>query len=114
MTLAPDPTMLRVVRLAASSLAADLGFSVHDVDDLALAVDELAAALFDVADTDVNLFFRVDQLGLSVRGHALAGADIELTETATSILTQACDLFETGGHATGPSFSLVKVRAGID
>jgi serine/threonine-protein kinase RsbW len=42
---------LRVARLTASSLAADLGFDVDAIDDVRVAVDELCALLLDDDDT---------------------------------------------------------------
>jgi len=114
LNLPPDRTLLRVVRLAASGLASDLGFTVRELDDLALAVDELTLALMEVARSDISLSLRADGMGVSVRGSAGTGGTIELSDLATSILTSACDLYEIGQGMSGPFFSMVKVRENID
>lgn len=110
LTLAPREGLLRVIRLAASSLAADAGFEVHDVEDLVLAVDELAAALFVAADADVSITLRADGVGVTVIGRSASGSDIELGELASSILNQACDVYEVRRSEDGPMFSMAKIR----
>jgi serine/threonine-protein kinase RsbW len=40
LALAPQPELLRAVRLVISSVAADLGFSMEEMEDLKLAVQE--------------------------------------------------------------------------
>lgn len=114
LTLAPSEGLLRVVRLAASSLAADAGFEVHDVEDLVLAVDELAAALFAVADGEVSITLRADGVGVTATGRSTSGSDIELGELATSILDQACDLYEVRRTEGGPMFSMAKILNGAE
>jgi hypothetical protein len=114
LTLAPSEGLLRVVRLAASSLAADAGFEVHDVEDLVLAVDELSAALFAAADGEVSITLRADGVGVTAIGRSTSGADIELGELATSILNQACDLYEVRRTGGGPMFSMAKILNGAE
>lgn len=60
------PRYLRVARLTASGFATDLGFSVKEIDDLRVAVDELAAALIEGVPPEAML-----DLVLRERGHGL-------------------------------------------
>src|SRR6185312_13432826 len=41
----PDPAYVRVARLAAGDMGGRVGFSVDELDDVRLAVDELCAVL---------------------------------------------------------------------
>jgi hypothetical protein len=45
-----SPRSLRLIRLAAADAAAELGFDVDGVESARIAVDELAAVLFDTGD----------------------------------------------------------------
>ena len=42
-----DTSLLRVARVALASLAAELPFTLQDIEDLRVAVDEMAAAVID-------------------------------------------------------------------
>jgi hypothetical protein len=46
---------LRVVRLVAASLATDLDFGIDEIEDVRVAVDELAALLLEADPGDVHL-----------------------------------------------------------
>lgn len=64
-----SPSSLRLARLTASSLAADLDWSLDDIEDLRIAVDELTAAVIDGAtDAILELDFVQDDRGLLVAG----------------------------------------------
>ncbi len=68
----PDPSMSRVVRLAASGVASLAGFSVDEVEDITIAVSEVFIALIEHGDGDrVALEFVVDQSAFNVRGRTL-------------------------------------------
>ena len=53
--LPADPTLLRVARVTVSAVAAALPFTLQDVEDLRIAVDELAARSIDGVDADAVL-----------------------------------------------------------
>src|SRR5262245_43158097 len=62
---------LRIARLTASSLAADLGFGLEDLEDLRVAVTELCSVLVDDHETSearIELHFRVEGEGVVVEG----------------------------------------------
>ncbi|MCU1357680.1 MAG: putative anti-sigma regulatory factor, serine/threonine protein kinase [Acidimicrobiales bacterium] len=68
--LPADPRLLRVARVAVASLAAELPFTLQDIEDLRIAVDELAAAAIDGCgpDSTLDLRFEVDGQELVVTG----------------------------------------------
>ena len=76
LTIAPDPRHLRLARLAASSLAADLDYAVRDIDDLKVAIDELCAVLLVDATGPLELAFAPGPEGLVVEGSAPTSATV--------------------------------------
>ena len=65
----PASAFLRLLRLSASSLATDLDFDVEDVEDLRVAVDELAALLVPgPGDEPIRVRFTVEGPGLLIEG----------------------------------------------
>jgi hypothetical protein len=93
-----DTRYIRVARLVASGVGSTAGLDVEGVDDLRIAVDELCAALFEVADCDpVQLTFAVNDDGVDVKGQtkASAAAQIDRDRLALSeqILAVACDRY---------------------
>lgn len=63
------PSSLRLARLTASSLAADLDWSLDDIEDLRIAVDELTALLIEGAgDAVLELDFAREGRTLLVAG----------------------------------------------
>lgn len=111
-----SPEYLQVVRLVAAGLAARLRFTLEDIEDLKIAVDEMAAYLtgsqgregtlevtFDIAD---------DRIRIVGRGHFAPGHGVrtELTELSRMILETVADSASLD-HANGtPSFSVTKSR----
>jgi serine/threonine-protein kinase RsbW len=67
---------VRIVRLTASGVASRLGFDVEEVEDLRVAVDELASLAVEAADgTDLSVRFVVDEGVLRIEGGAPLSAD---------------------------------------
>jgi len=55
---------IRLARLVASGLAAQVNFTLDDIEDLRIAVDELCSALVEAADdrsSTLTVTFRVDE-----------------------------------------------------
>jgi hypothetical protein len=112
LTFAADQAYLRVARLTASGLAADAGLSVHDIDDLSLAVDELTAALIAMGDGEISLVMTADDRGVVVAGTTTAPGDLaELDSIARNIVEQASDKFRLDPNP--PSFTLVKLAQAL-
>jgi hypothetical protein len=89
------------VRLVAASLAADGNFSVDDVDDLRLAVNEVFASAVvalehasgSAPSGRIKVSYRSLPVGIDVEVTALPGTPIVLDELAESIIKSAVDEF---------------------
>lgn len=72
------PAYGRVMRIAAAHLALRRGFSLHEIDDLRLAMDEAAVLLLgpDVGGDRVEIDYAVegDRLGIDA---SVVGADVQ-------------------------------------
>lgn len=91
------------VRVVAASLAADLGFSVDEIEDLRLGVDEAVSVMADVEDatdarlhlafesTDRTITVRVTRTNIPQR---LSAADVD--SLAVRILQAVVDRFDVG------------------
>ena len=92
-----DLRMLRLARVTAASMAADLPFTVQDIEDLRVAVDELAAAIIDSCDHGSHLLltFESDDETVTVRGRVEgAGEAPELHPVAADLLSMLADHHE--------------------
>lgn len=114
LSIPADVRLLRVARVTAASLAAELPFTVGDVEDLRVAVDELAAAVIDgcPADAVLGLHFEVDEDALVVTGRvAGAGAVPELHSVALDLLGLVADGHEIGTDGEDRVFRFTKRSA---
>jgi serine/threonine-protein kinase RsbW len=111
-----SPVYLRVVRLTAAGLASRLGFTIDEIEDLKIAVDELAAYLTGAQgrDGDIEITFSVhdDRIDIQGVGRLAPGqkARTQLTEISKMILSTVVDsatLTRPDGH---PMFELTKAR----
>jgi len=108
-----NPGQLRLVRMAAATVAADMGFSVQDIEDVRVAVDELAALV--IAGTsescELELCFGDEGEALVVEGQLRHGPDDlpELDSVAAELLSLVADHVEIHrGSAGGRAFRLRK------
>lgn len=89
---------VRVARLAASGLASRLAFDIDEVDDIRIAVDELAGILIEAADGpaggELLLEFCVSPDELRVLGRAPARHDPTVDQLTRQILAAAVDGYE--------------------
>lgn len=106
LTFPPDLALLRVVRLTASSLAADAGFTTVDLEDLVMAVDELTAALVDAAGDEVRISVSTDELGVTVAGRSDGAGEIVLDDLAAAIVDRVGDRWEL----VADGFEFTKLR----
>ena len=93
------PSSLRLARLTASSLAADLDWSLDDIEDLRIAVDELTALVIDGAgDATLELEFAHDRDMLVVAGACACPAPLgDLDPLALELLALTTDRFTVDG-----------------
>jgi len=88
------PDYVRIVRLAASGIATNLGFDVDELDDLRVAVGELVNLTLEVCKPEtLEVLFTVDGNKLRIQGTAPAadGRVIELDSLTRQILDAFLD-----------------------
>jgi serine/threonine-protein kinase RsbW len=115
LTIPAEPRLLRLARMTAATIAVDLGFSLQDIEDVRVAVDELAAALIEGHEPDavLELAFGSDQGSVLVTGEVVGGAGRtpELHAVARELLDLVADEYAVERGPTGrASFRLTKHR----
>jgi serine/threonine-protein kinase RsbW len=94
LSLPASPDYVRIVRLAASGIATNLGFDVDELDDLRVAVGELVNLTLEVCEPEtLEVLFTVDGSELRIQGTAPAaeGRIIELDSLTRQILDAFLD-----------------------
>ena len=117
LTIPADPRLLRIARVTAASLAGDLPFTLQDIEDLRVAVDEAAAAAIDGVDggAHLELKLRVEGGALVVHGTvAGAGEGPELHPVAAELLALLSDEYTAGVDGDDRTFRLVKQPRGAE
>jgi serine/threonine-protein kinase RsbW len=116
-TIPASPQFLQVVRLVAAGLAARLRFTIDEIEDLKIAVDELVAYLTGTQgrEGEIEITFHVgdDRLEISGVGRFPSATKVptELSEFSRMILDTVVDdasLVQADGT---PAFTLVKSKA---
>jgi serine/threonine-protein kinase RsbW len=111
-----SPQYLQVVRLVAAGLASRLKFTIDDIEDLKIAVDELAAYLTGVQGREGTLEIKFgvhdDQLEITGAGHFEPGHKVrtDLTEFSRRILETVVDSASLQNADGTPTFTLAKRR----
>ena len=112
-----SPEYLHVVRLVAAGLAARLKFTLEDIEDLKIAVDELSAYLTGSQGRDgtLEIDFAVteDNIEISGEGRFTPGEQIrtDLTDFSRMILETVADSATLEQADGRPAFRLSKTRA---
>lgn len=111
-----SPVYLRVVRLIAADLASRLGFTIDEIEDLKIAVDELAAYMTGSQGREGTLAiaFTVDRdrIEIAGEGHFLPGSKVrtELTDFSRTILETVADSATLQQLDGTPTFNVVKTK----
>jgi len=99
LTVPPDSRYLSVLRTAAAGLAAHLAFTLDDIEDLRIAVDEACALLLEQASPNARLRceFGLTEQALRVRASAACDQPAVPSRegfswTVLSALTSALDM----------------------
>jgi len=88
---------VRVIRLTAAAVAARLGFDVEEIEDLRVAVDELASVVIEAGrDNEITLKFSNFGDTFIVEGTASVDREPALDALTRQILTVVVDDFELG------------------
>ena len=112
-----DFRYLRVARVTAAAIAADLDFSVQDIDDVRVAVDELSALLIEDAKegAELEICFALGGGGLDVDGRVTGGSSEEasLHPVAAELLALVVDRYEVAvDRSRGRTFRFRKQPGG--
>ena len=124
LTFPLDPELLSLARLTASTVASRLDFTIEDVEDVRLAIDELCTACADGAgpDSRVQLCFEHDGQTLRIQctvDHVLEGsgageedllAGMTTGELARRILSELVDTYEVGTAIAGTRAAYLEKR----
>jgi serine/threonine-protein kinase RsbW len=108
---------VQVVRLVAAGLASRLKFTLDEIEDLKIAVDELASYVIGTQGRDgtLEIRFSVHEDGLEVHGegHLSATTKVrtQLSEFSRVILDGVADSATLEQLDGVPTFELVKKRA---
>lgn len=111
-----SPEYLKVVRLVVAGLASRLRFTIDDIEDIKIAVDELSAYLTGAqgrdGTLDIGFEMHDDRIEIRGAGNFSAGTKVrtDLTEMSKMILDTVVDeatLDQTDGM---PTFSLSKSK----
>lgn len=111
-----SPAYLQVVRLIAAGLASRLAFTIDEIEDLKIGVDELCAYLTGTQGREgsLEIDFEVGEgtLVISAVGHLAPGQKVrtELTEFSQMILSTVVDDAHLTQENGTPSFRLTKTK----
>jgi serine/threonine-protein kinase RsbW len=111
-----SPAYVQVVRLVAAGLAARLKFTIDDIEDLKIAVDELSAYLTGAqgreGDIDIRFTVTDDRIEIAGTGILAPGQKMrtDLTEFSRMILDTVVDSATLDNTNGRPAFNLVKSK----
>jgi len=96
----PDPAYVRIARLAAGDMGGRVGFSIDELDDVRLAVDEMCAVLIGARGAVIEIRMQARDRTLLVEGRVPdARAEIapsELSEMLLGALVDSCEFSVRG------------------
>lgn len=99
----PDPAYVRIARLAAGDMGGRVGFSIDELDDVRLAVDEMCAVLIGTGAAVIVVRMQARERTLVVEGRALdARSELvasELSEMLLGALVDSCEFTVRGREA---------------
>ena len=99
-TLPADTRFVALARVMAASLAAELEFTIDDIEELRIAVDEAVTAVVDAtepgAPIEIRFLVEGDELSINVASASDHDLDAEVDVLTKRILAAVCDRFELG------------------
>ena len=116
MVIPATPSYLKVLRLVAAGLASRLAFTIDEIEDLKIGVDELSAYLTGAGGREgtMEIAFRIDGASISITGSGrFATADkvrTDLTDFSKMILDTVADSASLGQADGVPTFTLTKTK----
>jgi serine/threonine-protein kinase RsbW len=108
-----SPEFLRITRIMVAGVASRLGFTLDEVEDLRIAIDELCFALVGKGRTGtLSIRYLMLEDGLAVEGASNFTDDGHTSPTLSpmshQILGAMVDDVELGTGTGGPTFRMVK------
>lgn len=108
-----SPEFLRITRIMVAGVASRLGFTLDDVEDLRIAIDELCFALVGKGRPGtISLRYQMLEDGLAVEGVGRFTDDgvkePKLSPMSNQILNAMVDEVSLGTGPEGPTFRMVK------
>lgn len=116
MVVPATPSYLQVLRLVAAGLASRLAFTIDEIEDLKIAVDELSAYLTGSQGREgsIEIAFGVDGSSITITGTGRfePGHRVrtELTDFSKMILETVVDSASLEQADGAPTFTLVKSK----
>lgn len=113
-----SPEFLRISRIMAAGVASRVGFTLDEVEDLRIAIDELCFSLVGPRRREgtITLRYRLDGDRLEVEGAGRftddLGNDPVVSALSEQILAAVVDECVLSTGADGPEFRLVKRHRG--
>ena len=107
---------VRIVRLTGSGVASRLGFDVEEIENLRVALDELASLVIDVAAKgELEITFSTTDTELRITGRAplRSGADVAVQELTAQILKAVIDDYELQAADGYACFSCITRRPSV-
>jgi serine/threonine-protein kinase RsbW len=104
---------VRIVRLTGSGVASRLGFDIEEIENLRVALDELASLAIDAAaggELEVSFFATDTELRITGRAPVANGAGVGVEELTAQILKAVIDDYELGTESGHVCFSCVTRR----
>src|SRR4051794_10810451 len=104
---------VRIVRLTASGVASRLGFDVEEIENLRVALDELASMAIELADSgELEVTFSTTDTELRISGRApiANGVDVGVEALTAQILKAVIDDYELRADDGYVCFSCVTRR----
>lgn len=107
------PEFLRITRIMVAGVASRVGFTLDDVEDLRIAIDELCFTLVGKGRTGtIALRYEMLDDGIAVEGTGRFTDDgpdtARLSPMSSQILGAMVDDVELGSSPDGPTFRMVK------
>ncbi len=111
-----DPEFLRLARVTAMGLASRLSFTIDEIDDLRIAIDELVFGLIGTRGRpgSVTMIYSLHDGSLEVTGSGTFSDGLPtggLTELSELILDAVTDEHELSSKDGKPTFRLLKRRS---
>lgn len=108
-----SPEFLRITRIMVAGVASRLGFTLDDVEDLRIAIDELCFALVGKGRPGtISLRYQMLDDGLAVEGVGRftdnGVKEPKLSPMSNQILNAMVDEVSLGTGPEGPTFRMVK------